>query len=130
MAITRNIKYLSYQSYEDLLMSENVLQDLGLWTTYGMLHGAIEEIDSEARMVCSNEPDLKWIVNTLEEAHQAFRHVVVYLRDYSVWDFDWFDNSKTILTLSNQSGGRKAFIWEVKEVLVGNKITIDGEEII
>jgi len=37
---------------------------------------------------------------------------------------------KTILTLSNQSGGRKAFIWEVKEVLVGNKITIDGEEII
>jgi len=53
---------------------------------------------------------------------------VIRLNDYSIWDFAWFGFSMTVLVLSNQTEGRTAFIWEVKEVLVGDKIVIDGKE--
>ena len=128
MATTRNIKGLVYSDYEYLLRSEDILQDLGYSTAHRMLHSIIDEIDSEIEMVFFNEPELRKLADTIEEAARDFRHIVVQLNDFSIYDFAWFGFSMTVLVLSNQTEGRTAFIWEVKEVLVGDKIVIDGKE--
>ena len=122
MATTRNIKGLVYSDYEYLLRSEDILQDLGYSTAHRMLHSIIDEIDSEIEMVFFNVPELRKLADTIEEAARDFRHIVVQLNDFSIYDFAWFGTSMAKLVLSNQSGWNRVFIWQVKEVIVGEQM--------
>mgnify|MGYP006953651024 FL=1 len=128
MATNLRVKDLSYNEYERLLKAEDTLEELGYTTASHMLHDVIKDIKSEIEWIFSNDHKLQEIADTIQKAHRDFRQIVIRLNDYSIWDFAWFGFSMTVLVLSNQTEGRTAFIWEVKEVLVGDKIVIDGKE--
>lgn len=128
MATNLRVKDLSYNEYERLLKAEDTLEELGYTTASHMLHDVIKDIKSEIEWVFSNDHKLQEVADTIQKATRDFRQIVIRLNDYSIWDFAWFGFSMTVLVLSNQTEGRTAFIWEVKEVLVGDKIVIDGKE--
>lgn len=128
MATNLRFKDLSYNEYERLLKAEDTLEKLCYTTTSHLLHDVIKDIKSEIEWVFSNDHKLQEIADTIQKATRDFRQIVIRLNDYSIWDFAWFGLSMTVLVLSNQTEGRTAFIWEVKEVLVGDKIVIDGKE--
>ena len=128
MATNLRVKDLSYNEYERLLKAEDTLEELGYTTASHMLHDVIKDIKSEIEWVFSNDHKLQETADTIQKAPRDFRQIVIRLNDYSIWDFAWFGFSMTVLVLSNQTEGRTAFIWEVKEVLVGDKIVIDGKE--
>ena len=128
METNLRVKELSYNEDERLLKTEDTLEKVGYTTASHMLHDVIKDIKSEIEWVFSNDHKLQEIADTIQKAHRDFRQIVIRLNDYSIWKFAWFGFSMTALVLGNQSEGRTAFIWEVKEVLVGDKIVIDGKE--
>jgi hypothetical protein len=121
MAINTDVKGMCYSDYEHLLMAEDVLEQLGYSTAHHLLHNVISDVNAEIEMVYFNDPELRKLANTIEEAARDFRHIVVQLKDFTIWDFAWFGTSMTILVMSGLSENRKAFIWEVQEVIVGGR---------
>lgn len=121
MAINRDVKGMCYSDYEHLLMAEDVLEQLGYSTAHHMLHNVISDVNAEIEMVYFNDPELRKLANTIEEASRDFRRILVELKDGGLWDFAWFGTSMTILVMSGLSENRKAFIWEVQEVIVGGR---------
>ena len=122
MAINRDVKGMCYSDYEHLLRAEDVLEQLGYSTAHHLLHNVISDVNAEIEMVYFNDPELRKLSNTIEEASRDFRRILVELKGGGLWDFAWFGTSMTILVLSNQVEGCKAFIWEVKEVIVGERM--------
>jgi hypothetical protein len=122
MAINRDVKGMCYSDYEHLLMAEDVLEQLGYSTAHHLLHNVISDVNAEIEMVYFNDPELRKLANTIEEASRDFRRILVELKDGSLWDFAWFGTSMTILVMSGLSENRKAFIWEVQEVIVGGRM--------
>jgi hypothetical protein len=122
MAINRDVKGMCYSDYEHLLRAEDVLEQLGYSTAHHLLHNVISDVNAEIEMVYFNDPELRKLANTIEEASRDFRRILVELKDGSLWDFAWFGTSMTILVMSGLSENRKAFIWEVQEVIVGGRM--------
>jgi len=121
MAMNRDVKGMRYSDYEHLLRAEDVLEQLGYSTAHHLLHNVISDVNAEIEMVYFNDPELRKLANTIEEASRDFRRILVELKDGSLWDFAWFGTSMTILVMSGLSENRKAFIWEVQEVIVGGR---------
>ena len=122
MATNLRVKDLSYNEYERLLKAEDTLEELGYTTASHMLHDVIKDIKSEIGWVFSNDHKLQEVADTIQKATRDFRQIVIRLNDYSIWDFAWFGFSMTVLVLSNQSGWNRVFIWQVKEVIVGEQM--------
>ena len=118
MKTNLNYEDLTYQDYRDLISSVTALEIIGLVSDSVLLENLIEEIrERVVHEICISErydPLLFQLENALDKRNQ----VIVFLKDKSVWYFDFFGLSKYILVLRNRLIVRKAFIWEVKELMI------------
>ena len=89
MAINRDVKGMCYSDYEHLLMAEDVLEQPGYSTAHHLLHNVISDVNAEIEMVYFNNPELRKLANTIEEASRDFRHILVH---YSAWRSCEFDS--------------------------------------
>lgn len=116
-----NIENLTYSEYGQLLKLEQTLKHVGNSSASRKLHKAIEAIDRELKTAHLNNPEFKKMVDTIEENFHDFNNIAIQLDDYSIWKFAWFGSSRAILSLTNFYEWRNAFIWEVKDILIGKK---------
>ena len=118
MKTNLNYDELTYQDYINLKSSVTALEIIGLVSDSVLLENLIEEIrERVVHEICISErydPLLFQLENALDKRNQ----VIVFLKDKSVWYFDFFGLSKYILVLRNRLIVRKAFIWEVKELMI------------
>ena len=118
MKTNLNYEDLTYQDYSNLKSSVTALEIIGLVSDSVLLENLIEEIrERVVHEICISErydPLLFQLENALDKRNQ----VIVFLKDKSVWYFDFFGLSKYILVLRNRLIVRKAFIWEVKELMI------------
>lgn len=118
MKTNLNYEDLTYQDYSNLKSSVTALEIIGLVSDSVLLENLIEEIrERVVHEICISErydPLLFQLENALDKRNQ----VIVFLKDKSVWYFDFFGLSKYILVLRNRLIVRKAFIWEVKKLMI------------
>ena len=118
MKTNLNYDELTYQDYINLKSSVTALEIIGLVSDSVLLENLIEEIrERVVHEICISEC-YDPLMSQLENALDKHERVIIFLKDGTVWYFKFFGLSKLILALSNGSEIRKAFIWEVKELMI------------
>ncbi len=118
MKTNLNYEDLTYQDYSNLKSSVTALEIIGLVSDSVLLEKLIEEIrERVVHEICISEC-YDPLMSQLENALDKHERVIIFLKDGTVWYFKFFGLSKLILALSNGSEIRKAFIWEVKELMI------------